>query len=231
MTTPVWKTEPNRLTWYDDYTGLRCHIVRHPDGHLCGFVRIPGKFASKFSRKVPDIKHWLFHDLDLTPHVGVTLYSIPQPKDGTKKEKGRWIGFECDNYFDYSPYSPQKGQFEDNYKTMKYVKSEVRNLAAKLHYHLHHLGLINAVRPGCIMPMDTPFAKNWRRSGTVLSVQNRGKKILVEVYHSKDHSGKYWMRPVTNCYWRNFQFWKKVGKNYIVYQDINGGPYFGLMRV
>lgn len=73
MTTPIWKTEPNRLTWYDDYTGLRCHIVRHPDGHLCGFVRIPGKFASKFSRKVPDIKHWLLHDLDLTPHGGADL--------------------------------------------------------------------------------------------------------------------------------------------------------------
>lgn len=104
MTEP-WRGEPDFYAWIDKATGLRCRIVRHPTGHLCGYVECAEE---------PEDSHMI------DVHGGIT---------GGDRE---WIGFDCGHIADLRPYASSNPPGAV-YRDFGYVTRECEKLAAELH--------------------------------------------------------------------------------------------------
>lgn len=131
-----WNSEPDKLQWIDEATGLDCLIVRAPhSGHLCGYVGVPEG-------------HKLFgkddQDVEVTVHGGLTFSGKCNESD---KEHGIchrpfpgrpdhvwWLGFDCAHLGDISPESIRRfdTDYHATYKTVHYVKGQCRELAKQL---------------------------------------------------------------------------------------------------
>ena len=139
-----WLTEPDKVQYPDEATGLPCLIVRNRLGSLCGYVGV-------------DEGHPLFqsHDTDhLDVHGRVTFHGMcidgPEgemichiPDDG-EPDHVWWIGFDCGHFMDVSPAMllrerelfpgvPFPEFPEQRYKTLEYVKDEIAQLAQQIH--------------------------------------------------------------------------------------------------
>lgn len=130
-----WQTEPDKIQWTDKETGFPCLIVRGFSGGLCGYVGVP--------REHP----WHgkdYNELHNVPvHGGLTFAGACQehrreqgichvPAPGESDDVW-WLGFDCNHYDDFSPelqaLVPARWQDVTRYKTVEYVKIEIRDLA------------------------------------------------------------------------------------------------------
>lgn len=138
----AWDSEPDKMQWQDEDTGMPCFIVRGPSGALCGYVGVSeahlfhGKNYDDICTK--DGKH-------IDVHGGLTFADRCQPTEDESRhichtpDEGDldnvwWFGFDCAHIGDLCPsYSHRVGDYGyDTYKTLAYVKSQVRYLARQL---------------------------------------------------------------------------------------------------
>lgn len=133
-----WQTEPDRIVWKDQATGLPCLLRRQENhGAWCGYVGV-------------DETHPLYkvdHDdaHGLRAHGGVNFSSMCQEDaengvchvpDPGEPEHVWWFGFDCSHGFDYSPaYEcrfPLELRTEWTYRDLRYAKDQCVNLALQL---------------------------------------------------------------------------------------------------
>lgn len=138
-----WDSEPDRVQWRDEATGLDCLALREKCGRgfWCGYVAVPAGHAlfGKGYNETPiaiDVHGGLTYSNECsgTPDAGICHVS----DDG---DHAWWFGFDCAHCFDRSPgdevLSMQRGYPfmrgpNEVYRTLAYVRDECRKLAAQL---------------------------------------------------------------------------------------------------
>lgn len=69
-----WDSEPDKLQWPDEATGLPCLAVRHASlGHWCGYVGVPPEH--------PWAGHTYDSDVEVDVHGGLTFADACQPHE------------------------------------------------------------------------------------------------------------------------------------------------------
>lgn len=154
-----WDSEPNRLHWIDQATGLKCAILRGTVHQLCGYVRVPRghpMYPPPRCRRPPlrppngpgpHLMNKAFmrratRDINgrrlsrLTVHGGVSWATKFNRRE---MKRGYWIGFDTGHLFDVVPDMVAVREalgFEsrgmETYKDIAYVKSETERLAAQI---------------------------------------------------------------------------------------------------
>lgn len=137
-----WDSEPDKVQWVDEKTGLDCLIVRNHLGALCGYVGVP-EGHPLFAKDDSAIDH------DLRVHGGLTFSSFCQEAHGEESHArichvplpGRpdrvwWLGFDCAHLGDHIPSADSYRRGFDGscetYKDISYVKTECANGLRKL---------------------------------------------------------------------------------------------------
>jgi hypothetical protein len=151
-----WATEPDKVQWIDEATGLDCLIHRGPQGALCGYVGLPPehpchgvvedrvKVETDDGPDYPDV------------HGGLTYANLcvegrPEGEGVCHvPESGRpanvwWLGFDCAHSWDFLPGMAARMRARgcddgalwdqgpmETYRDIAYVKREVGKLAAQL---------------------------------------------------------------------------------------------------
>ena len=122
----VWDTEPDKIQWQDEATGLPCLIVRGPSGALCGYVGV-AEGHPLYKLGYGDCMHpttctertedhsWCSHEVGsvLDVHGGITYADLcaDTPEDRGichKPAAGEpdhvwWLGFDCAHAGDFCP--------------------------------------------------------------------------------------------------------------------------------
>ena len=144
-----WMSEPDKLQWQDEATGLPCLIVRNTrvTGALCGYVGL--------AEGHPDFGKG-YDDVPVEVHGGLTFAEFCRDSDDEAEgichrpapgepDHVWWLGFDCSHASDISPRMETiyrkwplgrtlyGGGLEETYKPIAYVKAEVTQLAAQLH--------------------------------------------------------------------------------------------------
>lgn len=146
-----WQTEPDKVQWTDEETGLVCLVRRNPLGALCGYVGINpehpwyGKGYSQCLEGCVDYCDW---NRNHSPqervyvHGGMTfsdvcdgdeeegICHVPEPG---KEDDLWWFGFDCAHAGDVVPglrYQPFYG--DESYKNVAYVQDQCSKLAKQL---------------------------------------------------------------------------------------------------
>lgn len=136
-----WQSEPDKIQYQDEDTGLPCLIHRNSMGALCGYVGVSKDHPLFGIEEYPD----------LSCHGGITFIGFCQPhsEDGStgichvpelsEPDEVFWLGFDCAHCFDFSPaYRSLLGPKIEillgggTYRTIDYVKDEIRSLANRL---------------------------------------------------------------------------------------------------
>lgn len=139
-----WDSEPDKIQWVDDATGLDCLMHRNRMGSWCGYVGVAEGhplFEKQYDQCEADV------------HGGLTYSDFCQDTDDESKGvchvplEGRphrvwWLGFDCAHYNDATPaYTSQryKTMFaglpideRNTYRDRAYVEQEVTQLAAQI---------------------------------------------------------------------------------------------------
>lgn len=136
-----WQSEPDKIQWTDEETGLPCLIVRHSrSGHWCGYVGV-SEGSPAFGLHY-DKAHDLFPSYDV--HGGLTYAASCQEGDESTSichipEPGQpdhvwWLGFDCAHSGDVSPSYDLDFPRQDweSYKDVRYVRRETLSLARQL---------------------------------------------------------------------------------------------------
>lgn len=131
-----WTTEPDKIQWQDEKTGLPCLIVRHRNsGHFCGYVGVT---------KEHTYYGWDYDALcELKVHGGLTFSGEcmqeekEEPKVCHVTEAGEddnvwWLGFDCAHCGDLSPAHDIANNYGEAYMTVADVSREVTCLARQL---------------------------------------------------------------------------------------------------
>lgn len=155
-----WSSEPDKVQWVDEATGLDCLIFRNRVGALCGYVGVPqshpwhGVGYSVCVEKCAE--DWCY---DHSPagrvevHGGLTYADACMegagddaichvPFDG-RPANVWWFGFDTAHAGDLSPYDAKRAEDEQNrypwaidatdrYRDVGYVKRECGSLAEQL---------------------------------------------------------------------------------------------------
>lgn len=139
-----WDSEPDKMQWPDDSTGLPCLAVRHSrSGHWCGYVGV-AEGHRYFGAG--------YDDVSVDVHCGLTFAGPCQP--GETEHKGIchvpgpgdpdqvwWLGFDCAHCDDASPqdfkHAEERGypfiiHPDEKYRDLAYVQEQCRQLAAQL---------------------------------------------------------------------------------------------------
>lgn len=151
-----WDTEPDKMQWSDEATGLPCLIVRGPLGALCGYVGVPkshpfygvdygdcslGIEGERYCSHSPQ------HFAEV--HGGLTFADRCHPhEDGEGRgichvaPEGEddvwWLGFDCAHGDDLMPgrnlddHGVYRGYGGSVYRDLDYVRRECRNLARQM---------------------------------------------------------------------------------------------------
>lgn len=140
-----WDSEPDKIQWRDEVTGLPCLIVRNPMGSLCGYVGV--------TTGHPDFGK-SYNDVNFSVHGGLTFadscHETPDnhgichiPGEG-EPDHVWWFGFDCAHSRDISPATTAyMRQFQSmlasrgidescTYKNVEYVEERCRDLAKQL---------------------------------------------------------------------------------------------------
>lgn len=146
-----WDSEPDKMQWVDEATGLPCLIHRaYTTGGLCGYVGVSAG-------------HALFEvsgeDGDIDVHGGLNFFRHCMPAEdessgichvvGTDEDDNVWwLGFDCSHVGDVSPaidalvrstmLLPMENQYRrlfgaDVYRDIEYVRQQCAELAMQLH--------------------------------------------------------------------------------------------------
>ena len=144
-----WLTEPDKMQWQDEATGLPCLIVRNTrvTGALCGYVGV--------AEGHPDFEKG-YDNVEVEVHGGLTFAAFCTQSDDEgshichKPSPGEpdhvwWLGFDCSHSGDIAPAMEARYRksplgptmygagWEETYKGFGYVKAEVTRLAAQIH--------------------------------------------------------------------------------------------------
>lgn len=144
-----WQTEPDKIQFADEVTGLPCLIIRSPLGSLCGYVGVPEGhplYGISYSRcSLGKCDSYCEHSPEcmIKAHGGLTFSDFCQ--EGGRichvtetPDKVFWFGFDCAHADDYCPaivaMTPvlKKYRIHDIYRTVKYVKEQCRDIALQL---------------------------------------------------------------------------------------------------
>lgn len=141
----AWQTEPDKVQFKDEATGLPCLIVRVPhSGHLCGYVGV-AEGHNLYGKDYDDVKRADGEYIDA--HGGLTFANKCRPSESEDRgichvpDPGEpdhvwWFGFDCAHLGDLSPCraSRDRNRFDEfeSYKTIEFVKAEIRKLAQQL---------------------------------------------------------------------------------------------------
>ena len=138
-----WNDEPDKVQFQDVETGYPCLIVRGPLGALCGYVGIESTHPL-YGMDSSDER------ADVFAHGGVNFSGKCRPTDDPAQgvchlpAEGEtddvwWFGFDCAHSGDIIPgpdtvFGGEDMRFTvgDTYKSIKYVKSEIADLAGQL---------------------------------------------------------------------------------------------------
>ena len=134
-----WKSEPDRVSWVDPFTGYHCLVRRNKImGFLCGYVAI--NKTHPFFEKDEIQDDYKISNL-LSPHGGIT-FSSHCDGDTEKgichltkdKDDAWWFGFDCGYAWDIAstPYPYDFPNYDSCYRDLSYVVSEVELLAKQL---------------------------------------------------------------------------------------------------
>lgn len=145
-----WKSEPDKMQWQDEATGLPCLIVRNRGGALCGYVGVPeGHPCFEVDYSDGTSLHTVDDDYNhIDVHGGLTFSDFCADTDDESRDvchvpgpgepdRVWWLGFNCAHCYDLSPkYASRDGVFapheEEVYRDIAYVKEHVRRLARQL---------------------------------------------------------------------------------------------------
>lgn len=142
-----WQSEPDKAQWQDPKTGLPCLAVRHvSSGHWCGYVGIP--LDSKLAEQ---------NNENYEVHGGITFQGKCEERENEPGFDGSigichraldgkpvmWLGFDCAHSGDMCPAmipqykkwgmpAAEKWMSGESYRTLDYVKSEIRELALQI---------------------------------------------------------------------------------------------------
>ena len=152
-----WQSEPDKLQWQDEATGLPCLVVRNWRGNLCGYVGVPsshpahGKPYSTWNydydgNKLPTTAVVeAINNIEV--HGGLTFASgcghgddestgVCHVPAAGEPDDAHWFGFDCAHSWDLSPgHAASYPQFccdDTEYRTLPYVQDECRELARQL---------------------------------------------------------------------------------------------------
>lgn len=134
----VWSSEPDKIQWQDDTTGLPCLILRvKHSGHLCGYVGVPPghPWFEMAYEDVPVEIHWGLTFANFCQHGeehGVCHVTAPEEPD-----RVWWLGFDCGHCEDLSPaYSKEMYEMFlrewNEYRDVEYVRGQCRSLAKQI---------------------------------------------------------------------------------------------------
>jgi hypothetical protein len=154
-----WQDEPDKIQWKDEDTGLPCLVKRTAhSGAWCGYVGVPPGHPY-FEVGYSDVPYELVEPhggLTYSDHCaeGPEESSICHVPDPGEPDNVWWLGFDCAHSHDYAPASeaqnreraeeeiakggtgypwlPLYGE-RRTYRSLAYVRSEVRQLALQLH--------------------------------------------------------------------------------------------------
>ena len=151
-----WDSEPDKMQWQDEETGLPCLAVRAGHGAWCGYVGV-AEGHPWFEQHYRELE-------DVEVHGGITFSDFCAPADRDESgichvpDPGEpdhvwWLGFDCAHAFDVTPRhlsmmdighllssftdgilgteATLKGP-RDEYRTIAYVRSEVASLARQV---------------------------------------------------------------------------------------------------
>lgn len=153
-----WLTEPDKIHWIDEATGLDCLMHRNSGGAWCGYVGVVeghphfGIGYSGCSLPVKCEESFCDHAIDcaIDVHGGLTYADFCQvnPDDEDRPESGIchvafdgrpervwWLGFDCAHSWDVSPaydFALDIGAGTRSYRNRAYVEGQCRHLAAQL---------------------------------------------------------------------------------------------------
>jgi len=134
-----WDSEPDRIEWRDEATGLPCVIIRpNNDGHLCGYVGVP-IWHMFYGKHCDDIG---FDDDEYTgPYRGVTYAKhgnahVRHTQLTNEPDRFWWLGFSCDGWGDGQPGRPIDPEFgmsldrvQRQYRTVPQVREDCTKFA------------------------------------------------------------------------------------------------------
>ena len=126
-----WSSEPDKMHWIDEVTGLDCLAVRNAVmGHWCGYVGVGPEHR---------LYRHNYQEVDVMVHGGLTFSDVCQDSDDPAKgvchraalgrpEHVWWFGFDCAHFGDLLPGLDHGGQ----YRSIDYVRHECGSLATQL---------------------------------------------------------------------------------------------------
>lgn len=145
-----WDSEPDKVQWSDQSTGLPCLIVRGPAGALCGYVGVAPAHPWH-GRHYDDCKLYAVPEGEYDPeaypdvHGGLTFAggcshgeparSICHTPSPGEPDDIWWLGFDCSHSGDLTNMSYPRHHREeyphpgDIYRGIEYVASQVEGLA------------------------------------------------------------------------------------------------------
>lgn len=138
-----WDSEPDKMQWPDETTGLPCLAVRHPrSGHWCGYVGV-AEGHPMFQKGYDDCEpeaYWGLTFADMCRPGETETTGICHVPAAGEPEHVWWLGFDCAHCDDFSPRDAARfndgypfGQIEGtSYKTLGFVRNQCARLAAQL---------------------------------------------------------------------------------------------------
>jgi hypothetical protein len=142
----AWQDEPDKVQWTDEETGFPCLAVRNRLGAWCGYVGVDASHRC-YEKDYDDVEVRVHGGLfaakcDEGPEES-SICHVPEPG---QPDNVWWLGFDCGHAQDlipemrarYRQLSAETGVslFNDpqgeEYRTLDYVRAEVRSLAGQL---------------------------------------------------------------------------------------------------
>lgn len=149
-----WSDEPDKVQWKDETTGLPCLAVRNGrgGGNWCGYVGVDA--THPLYEKHYDTAHDLAGGYGGDPGTGISVHGgltyadhcahstdesqgICHVPDPGEPDDVWWFGFDCAHSMDFTPgiasrYRDWPAIPGEIYRTLGYVREEVRRLARDL---------------------------------------------------------------------------------------------------
>lgn len=126
-----WDSEPDRLQWVDQSTGLDCLAVRNVNsGSWCGYVGVAPSHPWH-GKDYDKIEAGCHGGLTYSDNCQGNVWHVPAPG---RHDDVWWVGFDCAHAWDFSPglaalYNrPGPDEFE-TYRTLAFVRDECASLA------------------------------------------------------------------------------------------------------
>lgn len=133
-----WNSEPDKLQWQDEATGLPCLIVRNVVGALCGYVGVDSGHpwygvSYGYQEDCPDERVSVHGGLTYSDFCMEAENGICHVPAAGEPDRVWWLGFDCAHAGDMSPaYSYLLSLPRESYRNVAYVKAQCASLAAQI---------------------------------------------------------------------------------------------------